>query len=74
MPVHQIVWLPGFFTGCLHAVRVDKPARPMVFDGVQILWSICGAPAAVVDRSADGRPCHGCQARTGGGDQPMSIS
>jgi hypothetical protein len=39
------VWLPGFFTGRLHAVA--DGADHMVFHGTPIVWSVCGRAATL---------------------------
>lgn len=41
-----MTWLPGFFTGRLHAV-IDLDAR-IVVDSIPIVWALCGAPAALL--------------------------
>lgn len=64
MSADRLAWLPGFFTGRLHAVPVDQVFTE--FHGLAIAWSLCGAPAAVVDRHcAEGR-CPKCVAMLGG--------
>ncbi len=53
-------WLPGFFTGRLHAVLPD--ADRMVFHGTPIAWSVCGRAAALEPgrRRARSVPCDRC--------------
>lgn len=39
------VWLPGYFTGRLHAVT--DPNSGLVFHGTRLAWSVCGRAVAV---------------------------
>jgi hypothetical protein len=52
------VWLVGFFTGRLHAVRNPEPT--LVFRGVPLTWSICGAPAVANTHGAPAPYCMDC--------------
>lgn len=51
------VWLPGFFTGRLHAVT-DTTDR-MVFHGIAVGWSTCGR-ATVLDPTHAPAPAGWC--------------
>lgn len=72
MTVDRLAWLPGFFTGQLHAVLVTRTY--MRFHGVAIVWSLCGVPAAVVDHDGRRVTCPKCVAIQGRRDQNVGPS
>lgn len=57
------LWLLGFFTGRLHAVLDRETA--LVFRGVPLTWSVCGAPVVVDTHGALGLFCPDCLRRVG---------
>jgi hypothetical protein len=56
--VDEPVWLLGFFTGRLHAVTDHRTA--LVFRGVPLTWSVCGAPVVIETHGARGPHCAAC--------------
>jgi hypothetical protein len=56
--VAEPVWLLGFFTGRLHAVLDRRTA--LVFRGVPLTWSVCGAPVVINTQGARGPYCAAC--------------
>jgi hypothetical protein len=58
MDADQPVWLVGFFTGRLHAVR--NPETDLFFRGVPLTWSVCGAPVVVNTHGAPAPYCMDC--------------
>ena len=63
MDADEPVWLLGFFTGRLHAVLDRETA--LVFRGVPLTWSVCGAPVVVNTHGAPGPFCCACVALVG---------
>jgi hypothetical protein len=63
MRSEEPVWLLGFFTGRLHAVV--HPETVLVFRGMPLTWSICGAPVVVDTHGARGPYCLTCVRRGG---------
>ena len=59
MDADQPVWLVGFFTGRLHAVL--NPGTALVFRGVPLTWSVCGAPVVVNTQGAVAPYCVNCR-------------
>lgn len=56
-----IEWLPGYFTGCLHAAVAGQ--LPFLFRAIPIVWSTCGAPVAISRPGADLPVCPACAAQ-----------
>lgn len=63
MDTDEPAWMLGFFTGRLHAV-VDRET-PLVFRGVPLTWSVCGALVVVNTPGAPGPFCSACVRRVG---------
>jgi hypothetical protein len=56
-------WLPGFFTGKIHAV-VNLDDR-MIFHSWPVVWSVCGVPVLADPREpVTGIPCAQCETQT----------
>jgi hypothetical protein len=60
-----MTWLPGFFTGRLHAVA-DLEVR-LVFHSVPIVWALCGVPVALLKPDDTLPLCVDCLARANAG-------
>jgi hypothetical protein len=63
MDTNEPLWLLGFFTGRLHAVT--NPDDCLVFKGILLAWSVCGAPVVVETQGAPGPFCPTCVNRVG---------
>jgi hypothetical protein len=63
MDSDEPAWMLGFFTGRLHAVFDRETA--LVFKGVPLTWSVCGAPVVVNTHGAPGPFCSACVRRVG---------
>lgn len=62
MTPRTVEWLPGYFTGLLHAAEVGQ--LPFLFHRVPIVWSCCGAPVAVDTPCRTAPTCRVCAVST----------
>lgn len=62
MTPRSVAWLPGYFTGLLHAAEIGQ--LPFLFHAVPIVWSCCGAPVAVVTPRRTALTCQVCAMAT----------